>query len=68
MEIMAALLVGIIIGGVCIYLLRNPKDVGTLYFYDMENPNEPPVMTSVLNEPVENIRKRSVVTFKVSHK
>ena len=64
----AAFVLGLILGGVFVWIFITKRDfVGTLFFYDAE-PGESPIMLSELNEPPENIGKRKYVIFRVSHK
>lgn len=48
-------------------LFHKTKEAGTLYFYKGE-PGEDPIMTAVLNQPVEDVMKCNQVIFTVSHK
>ena len=67
MEEFIAYIAGVIIGVVVTVVWSRFKATGRLDFYQMED-GEPPVMTAVLYEPVENIRKRKYVLFHISHK
>lgn len=67
MFIVIALLVGILVGGVIMFILLSNKAAGTLYFYE-EEPGNPPIMMAELNFPAEEVRKCTHVIFTVSHK
>lgn len=66
MDPIFVLLIGILLGFIAGVLLI-PKRVGTLNFYETEF-DEPPVMTAELYKNPEDIRKRKLVTFRVSQK
>lgn len=66
MNLIFVLLLGVLFGFI-IGILFIPKQVGSIHFYDMEF-DEPPVMTAELYKNPEDIRKRRLVTFRVSQK
>ena len=56
------LVFGIVIGATLMYILCNPKKVGTLLFHD------PQSMYAELDCPVEEVYKRSRVIFTISRR
>lgn len=58
---------GFMVGALITVFVIFHKKAGILCFYDMEPP-EPPAMTAVLEEPVEEIHKHQFAIFKVSRR
>lgn len=59
-------IVSFLLGAAFVYLWTRRSITGTIMFYQLD-PDEAPIMTAELHEPVDIFRKRKTALFKVSH-
>lgn len=66
MEVLFVLL-GIVIGGLSVFIWISLRSVGTLRI-DQSDPTEAPYLFLELDKPVESVMNKKIVTFRVNKK
>ncbi|WP_407450066.1 hypothetical protein [Fibrobacter sp.] len=68
LELVIAFLAGALLGALVMRLLSRRSYGGTLYFVDSPYKDEPPMVGTIFNKQLDEIRKRKSILMEISQK